>query len=743
MSQMTGITTANQALAAEDLDGDLFEVVGGKVTGKKFTAPVPAGLPALVPSPDRSLLDLNDPGDGQGGFATPDNAVLNADGTWKIPPQTRTRLSLGYPQNLPPTVSAGQNGITQNFPAAIAGQQFYTPQLTIDEQASVPLPIPIYPVLAAGAQPATSGAYGLLPVAGALAGRPDVVFTSDGKWRVLPTAPAPTNTLVYDAIGKTITSTVSGVVSTTSLASLDDEGVSLSFAAGSLQLKNSAGTVLSTTPVPDLDAQTLTLTGQTLAISGGNSVTLPAAPTPADFFSSVTATADTIGLPNGVTDRTESIRRDGKLGIFVDPKLALHTTSFGAAVSQSYSSSAATVSTPNDHTLRMPGGTFGWQLHDPLTTPGQILYLVNANSGPEPLSVAVGNSGIIDAAAQPVTSLPAAESITVQAMGQYWIVIDRMQKPAAVPATTVSNTVSGSGTTRILTTTVNGVTSAAVDISDKDMQALSIAGNVITLTNGGSVTLPAAPATTNTLTYFPATGSGGAALGSTVNGVLSTVPIAAIVSCTNISDAFTTAPAAPTAASVILGKNCQSFTLAQLSAAIVPPTTNTAVWTQAGGLVETVNGVASTVAIPAGVPTQMLGYDAAGKPVYQAIKKYVTLEAAAWGTVGANSVVGQQYYGIDAAQSTPFVDVYTYDAFLTITGAGSPFTLVNPPANLSALMVGREVTVKLMGPWVGTQVVNGNIDGATSYSFTKAAATGVNAFPARTFKWTGSNWLVV
>jgi hypothetical protein len=185
-----------------------------------------------------------------------------------------------------------------------------------------------------------------------------------------------------------------------------------------------------------------------------------------------------------------------------------------------------------------------------------------------------------------------------------------------------------------------------------------------------------------------------------------------------------------------------------IPAEINPPataaaTTNVDTWTQGGGLVSTVNGVATTVAIPAGVPTQMLGYDAAGKPVYQAIKKYVTLEAAPWGAVGANTPVSQQYYGVDAAQSTPFVDVYTYDAFLDITGTGSPLTLANPPANLSALMVGREVTVKLMGAWTGTQVVNGNIDGATSYSFTKAAATGVNAFPSRTFKWTGTAWRVV
>jgi hypothetical protein len=106
-----------------------------------------------------------------------------------------------------------------------------------------------------------------------------VTTSATGLKLVAPVAPATTNVLAIDAVGKTITSTVNGVASTISTASLDDEGVTLAFSAGTLQLKNSAGTVLSSSPIPDLDAQTLTLGGTpaapTLAISGGNTVNLP------------------------------------------------------------------------------------------------------------------------------------------------------------------------------------------------------------------------------------------------------------------------------------------------------------------------------------------------------------------------------------------------------------------------------------------------------------------------------------
>lgn len=89
----------------------------------------------------------------------------------------------------------------------------------------------------------------------------------------------------------------------------------------------------------------------------------------------------------------------------------------------------------------------------------------------------------------------------------------------APAATTVSNTVAGSGTTRTLQTMVNGVQSVAVAIPDQDAQILKISGNDLSISNGNSVTLPIVP-TTNTLTLNQSQG-----FLSTVNGIDALVPL--------------------------------------------------------------------------------------------------------------------------------------------------------------------------------------------------------------------------
>jgi hypothetical protein len=323
MSQMTGITNANQALAAEDLEGDQFKVVAGKVTLKPLSE-TPAGSVGGVLAPP---------------VGTPPNAVLNADSSWTVPtaPVVSDFWSSAVVTANTPTPPDGTTDLTERVRregfigvAKEPTSSFHGRTLALNSKTTT-----------TNTQSANDNSTVYLGTASTytlldpnlyldrvihLVNSTDLTLTLGGTHQYLdhivdPTAfqttippktyltlhstytsaaPAPinsgyiwvvmdktvitpasaplANTLTYDAVGKTITSTVSGVVSTTSLASLDDEGVSLSFAAGSLQLKNAAGTVLSTTPVPDLDAQTLTLTGQTLAISGGNSVTLPAAP---------------------------------------------------------------------------------------------------------------------------------------------------------------------------------------------------------------------------------------------------------------------------------------------------------------------------------------------------------------------------------------------------------------------------------------------------------------------------------
>ncbi len=68
---------------------------------------------------------------------------------------------------------------------------------------------------------------------------------------------------------------------------------------------------------------------------------------------------------------------------------------------------------------------------------------------------------------------------------------------------------------------------------------------------------------------------------------------------------------------------------------------NTLALTQAGGLVSTINGVTSTVAIPAGTATQVIGFDSAGNPVRQAATTGIvtSLGAGTGTTIGGTAAV--------------------------------------------------------------------------------------------------------
>ena len=67
--------------------------------------------------------------------------------------------------------------------------------------------------------------------------------------------------------------------------------------------------------------------------------------------------------------------------------------------------------------------------------------------------------------------------------------------------------------------------------------------------------------------------------------------------------------------------NCRD----QQTALGVGPTTNTLALDRTTGLTSTVNGVAANVAVPAGVLQEIIGYDAAGNPVYQSVASILSV----------------------------------------------------------------------------------------------------------------------
>ena len=236
---------------------------------------------------------------------------------------------------------------------------------------------------------------------------------------------------------------------------------------------------------------------------------------------------------------------------------------------------------------------------------------------------------------------------------------------SALPPTTVSNVVSGSGAARTLSTTVNGVAGSPVAIPDLDAQTLSVSGQTLTISNGNSVTLPS---------------------GSTAS-----------------------------------------------------PTTHTSSWTRASGLTDTVNGVQTTIAIPSGVVTQVLGYDANGAPAYQnyaPIKQFEGAFKSLPGNSTYNPVITTQ-----TSNTMPVSLVTTTETLFSVTGPNQILVLGSPTIGTAYTPIDTVWDVKTTGNWVGPLTIQSPfaIDGLGSYVVNKIAAQQ----PSVSLRWTGATWLIV
>ena len=187
----------------------------------------------------------------------------------------------------------------------------------------------------------------------------------------VPVAAPTTHTATFDALSNKLTTVVNGVTAVTDLGALDDEGVTMSFAAGNLVLKNKAGATLSTTPIPDVDAQTLTKTvaasGITIAISGGNSIVLTTADLAAAFPPTTNVLSTTgvgpartlTSVVNGVSATTPIPDADAQTlaigGTASAPTLAISGGNTVNLPTLAGLASAATVTPPNAAGATPPG----------------------------------------------------------------------------------------------------------------------------------------------------------------------------------------------------------------------------------------------------------------------------------------------------------------------------------------------------------------------------------------------------
>jgi hypothetical protein len=184
-----------------------------------------------------------------------------------------------------------------------------------------------------------------------------------------------------------------------------------------------------------------------------------------------------------------------------------------------------------------------------------------------------------------------------------------------------------------------------------------------------------------------------------------------------------------------------------IPAAVPAPTTHVNAWTKAGGLTESVNGIASNIAIPVASPigsmADFVGYNAAGTPVNTAVPRTVRIQEE------YKAVAASTTHAIIGPNADALYDTYFISTLIEVTAAGVTYTLPVVPPSIGLAIHSIEIDVKTTGSWTGTVSVAApagvTIDGAAAYSFTKAAATGVNAQPSRSFRYSLSagKWLVV
>ncbi len=181
------------------------------------------------------------------------------------------------------------------------------------------------------------------------------------------------------------------------------------------------------------------------------------------------------------------------------------------------------------------------------------------------------------------------------------------------------SSINNTSSVNTLSTTVNGVTGTTVPIINTNTNALTQTGGLITTVNGVAATTSIANGTVSNILGFNTSGTpvyqtassllsgsttnaldlSGNLLTSTVNGVTDTSKSVSSVNNTSSS-------------------NNLSTTINGITGTTVPIiNTNTNAFTQTGGLVTTVNGVAAATSIANGTISKLLGFSSTGTPVYQ------------------------------------------------------------------------------------------------------------------------------
>jgi len=308
-------------------------------------------------------------------------------------------------------------------------------------------------------------------------------------------------------------------------------------------------------------------------------------------------------------------------------------------------------------------------------------------------SLPVTNTTAFTQAGGLVTTVNGVASTTAIALGTVSNVLGYNSTGAPVYQTasavlTAATTHTLTAATSTITSTVNGVASTVTPAAGTITSTLGFdaTGNLVKQS-------PSALTTSHTLT---ATSS---ALTSTVNGVSATIT-----------------PAAGTTANV-LGFDATGALVKQATSSL--PVTNTSAFTQAGGLVSTVNGVAATTAIASGTVSNVLGYNSTGAPVYQTASAVLTA-ATIHTLTAATSTITSTVNGV-ASTLTPSAGTTANVLGFDATGAlVKQATSSLPVTNTTALTQAGGLVTTVNGVASTTAIASGTVSNVLGYSSTGA-----------------------
>jgi hypothetical protein len=418
------------------------------------------------------------------------------------------------------------------------------------------------------------------------------------------------------------------------------------------------------------------------------------APSPSVTFSgtgetATPLTATVIAIPAGVPIPAGQIAGTVPPGVMTSSTAHINAWTKAAGLTESVNGVASNVPIPSDVLVDILGynaaGAPAWQSKTALAATLSIAASQITGQTVSNTIAGVGAARTISTTVNGVVGAPVPLPETV------------------IPATTVSNTVAGAGLTRTISTTVNGVVGVPVPLPDADGQTLTLgtatvpnpaviggsytAQPTIAISNGNTITLPSPDLfarynpTALTATSLDIRAGSGATAASipvyTATGVLGLVPAP---------------PSAP-----LVGKFLQAD--GTWAAPIIPATTHTNTWTKAGGLKQTVNGIASDTAIPVGVIADTIGYDAAGNPVSQALgiqpDFFSSITAAADTLASPNGVTDRT----EKIRRDGFVGL-TVDPLTTLDNGGSHsdgITIVTTNAATPYVVLPTDSTLSMNG----------------------------------------------